>query len=167
MGRPGLRSGCRRRQSTSSRGLPGNEAQGAAHRRERRTGGSLRRYDAACGLGATAPHCALPLTRNWPVPCGATSVPACPGRSTTGCRVCRSRRGLLDAAARSTKLDGGHATAVAGSRFNRYVTNPSQRLWAGWLPALRFLSTWAPRSRASHYRAPLNVFSADVDGGRA
>lgn len=49
------------------------------------------------------------------------------------------------------------------ARFNRYVTNPIQRLWAGWLPAFAILEHVGRRS-GKPYRTPLNVFSADVDG---
>jgi deazaflavin-dependent oxidoreductase (nitroreductase family) len=46
------------------------------------------------------------------------------------------------------------------ARFNRYVTNPIQRLWAGWLPAFGILEHVGRRSGKS-YRTPLNVFSTD------
>jgi deazaflavin-dependent oxidoreductase (nitroreductase family) len=46
------------------------------------------------------------------------------------------------------------------ARFNRYVTNPIQRLWAGWLPAFGILEH-AGRRSGKAYRTPLNVFSTD------
>jgi deazaflavin-dependent oxidoreductase (nitroreductase family) len=49
------------------------------------------------------------------------------------------------------------------ARFNRHVTNPIQRLWAGWIPAHGILDHVGRRSGNS-YRTPLMVFSADVDG---
>ncbi|WP_375486863.1 nitroreductase family deazaflavin-dependent oxidoreductase [uncultured Mycobacterium sp.] len=49
------------------------------------------------------------------------------------------------------------------ARFNRYVTNPVQRLWAGWLPPFGILEHIGRRS-GKPYRTPLNVFNADVDG---
>lgn len=44
------------------------------------------------------------------------------------------------------------------ARFNRYVTNPIQRLWAGWLPTFGILQHSGRRSGKT-YRTPLNVFS--------
>jgi deazaflavin-dependent oxidoreductase (nitroreductase family) len=49
------------------------------------------------------------------------------------------------------------------ARFNRHVTNPIQRLWAGWIPAHGILEH-AGRRSGKAYRTPLVVFSADVDG---
>ena len=49
------------------------------------------------------------------------------------------------------------------ARFNRYVTNPIQRLWAGRIPAHGILEHVGRRSGKS-YRTPLVVFDADVDG---
>jgi deazaflavin-dependent oxidoreductase (nitroreductase family) len=49
------------------------------------------------------------------------------------------------------------------ARFNRHVTNPVQRLWAGWLPPFGILEHTGRRS-GKPYRTPLNVFNADVDG---
>jgi deazaflavin-dependent oxidoreductase (nitroreductase family) len=46
------------------------------------------------------------------------------------------------------------------ARFNRYVTNPIQRLWAGWLPLFGILEHVGRRS-GKPYRTPLNVFSTD------
>ncbi|OBI38095.1 nitroreductase family deazaflavin-dependent oxidoreductase [Mycobacterium sp. E2238] len=49
------------------------------------------------------------------------------------------------------------------ARFNRRVTNPIQRLWAGWLPPFAIVEHVGRRS-GKPYRTPVNVFSADVDG---
>jgi deazaflavin-dependent oxidoreductase (nitroreductase family) len=46
------------------------------------------------------------------------------------------------------------------ARFNRRVTNPVQRLWAGWAPAMGILEHVGRRS-GKPYRTPLNVFSTD------
>lgn len=47
------------------------------------------------------------------------------------------------------------------ARFNRHVTNPIQRLWAGWIPAHGILEHVGRRSGNS-YRTPLVVFSAKI-----
>jgi deazaflavin-dependent oxidoreductase (nitroreductase family) len=44
------------------------------------------------------------------------------------------------------------------ARFNRYVTNPVQRLWAGWAPGMGVLEHVGRRS-GRVYRTPLMVFS--------
>jgi deazaflavin-dependent oxidoreductase (nitroreductase family) len=49
------------------------------------------------------------------------------------------------------------------ARFNRHVTNPIQRLWAGRIPAHGILEHVGRRSSKS-YRTPLMVFSADIGG---
>lgn len=46
------------------------------------------------------------------------------------------------------------------ARFNRHVTNPVQRLWAGWVPGMGILEH-AGRKSGKHYRTPLNVFPTD------
>jgi deazaflavin-dependent oxidoreductase (nitroreductase family) len=43
------------------------------------------------------------------------------------------------------------------ARFNRYVTNPIQRLWAGRLPGFGIIEHVGRRSGRA-YRTPLNVF---------
>lgn len=48
------------------------------------------------------------------------------------------------------------------ARFNRHVTNPVQRLWAGWLPGFGILEH-VGRKSGKPYRTPLNVFPT-VDG---
>jgi deazaflavin-dependent oxidoreductase (nitroreductase family) len=46
------------------------------------------------------------------------------------------------------------------ARFNRHVTNPIQRLWAGWAPTFGILEH-VGRKSGKAYRTPLNVFSTD------
>ncbi len=46
------------------------------------------------------------------------------------------------------------------ARFNRRVTNPVQRLWAGWAPMMGILEH-AGRKSGRIYRTPLTVFSTD------
>ncbi|EHB55993.1 hypothetical protein MycrhDRAFT_3187 [Mycolicibacterium rhodesiae JS60] len=46
------------------------------------------------------------------------------------------------------------------ARFNRHVTNPVQRLWAGFVPTMGILQHVGRRSGA-HYRTPLTVFTTD------
>lgn len=46
------------------------------------------------------------------------------------------------------------------ARFNRHVTNPVQRLWAGWLPGFGILDH-VGRKSGKNYRTPLNVFPTD------
>jgi deazaflavin-dependent oxidoreductase (nitroreductase family) len=46
------------------------------------------------------------------------------------------------------------------ARFNRYVTNPVQRLWAGWAPSMGILEH-VGRKSGKQFRTPLSVFSTD------
>lgn len=46
------------------------------------------------------------------------------------------------------------------ARFNRHVTNPVQRLWAGWAPAFGILEH-VGRKSGTPYRTPLSVFTTD------
>jgi deazaflavin-dependent oxidoreductase (nitroreductase family) len=46
------------------------------------------------------------------------------------------------------------------ARFNRHVTNPIQRMWAGWAPAFGILEH-VGRKSGKPYRTPLNVFPTD------
>lgn len=48
------------------------------------------------------------------------------------------------------------------ARFNRHVTNPIQRMWAGWAPTMGILEHTGRRS-GRRYRTPLTVFST-ADG---
>jgi deazaflavin-dependent oxidoreductase (nitroreductase family) len=50
------------------------------------------------------------------------------------------------------------------ARFNRRVTNPIQRLWAGWLPPFAIIENVGRRSGKA-YRTPVGVFA--VPGGFA
>jgi len=43
------------------------------------------------------------------------------------------------------------------ARFNRYVTNPVQRMWAGWAPSFGILEH-VGRKSGKTYRTPLTVF---------
>ena len=47
------------------------------------------------------------------------------------------------------------------ARFNRHVTNPIQRMWAGWAPSFGILEHVGRKSGKS-YRTPLTVFSTDT-----
>lgn len=49
------------------------------------------------------------------------------------------------------------------ARFNRHVTNPIQRLWAGWLPSFAIIEHVGRRSGKA-YRTPVNAFTTEVDG---
>jgi deazaflavin-dependent oxidoreductase (nitroreductase family) len=49
------------------------------------------------------------------------------------------------------------------ARFNRHVTNPIQRMWAGWLPPFAIIEHVGRRS-GKPYRTPVNVFSTNVNG---
>ena len=49
------------------------------------------------------------------------------------------------------------------ARFNRYVTNPIQRRWAGWLPPFAIIEHIG-RSSGKPYRTPVNAFYTTVDG---
>jgi deazaflavin-dependent oxidoreductase (nitroreductase family) len=46
------------------------------------------------------------------------------------------------------------------ARFNRHVTNPIQRLWAGWAPTFGILQH-VGRKSGNPYRTPVTVFSTD------
>lgn len=46
------------------------------------------------------------------------------------------------------------------ARFNRHVTNPIQRLWAGWIPTMGILEH-VGRKSGKQFRTPLTVFSTD------
>ena len=46
------------------------------------------------------------------------------------------------------------------ARFNRYVTNPIQRMWAGWAPTMGILEH-VGRTSGKRYRTPLTVFPTD------
>jgi deazaflavin-dependent oxidoreductase (nitroreductase family) len=46
------------------------------------------------------------------------------------------------------------------ARFNRHVTNPIQRMWAGWAATMGILEH-VGRKSGKPYRTPLTVFSTD------
>lgn len=46
------------------------------------------------------------------------------------------------------------------ARFNRHVTNPIQRMWAGWAPSFGILEHTGRKSGKT-YRTPLSVFNTD------
>ena len=60
----------------------------------------------------------------------------------------------------STSLMAGVQAPQWVARFNKYVTNPVLRLWAGWLPGFGILEH-VGRKSGKPYRTPLNVFSTD------
>jgi deazaflavin-dependent oxidoreductase (nitroreductase family) len=49
------------------------------------------------------------------------------------------------------------------ARFNRHVTNPIQRMWAGWAPSFGIVEHVGRRS-GKPYRTPVTVFNTNVDG---
>ncbi len=49
------------------------------------------------------------------------------------------------------------------ARFNRHVTNPIQRIWAGFAPTFGILEHIGRRTGRT-YRTPLTVFSTDTGG---
>jgi len=63
----------------------------------------------------------------------------------------------------AAELDSGMKLPQGLARFNRRVTNPIQRMWAGWLPPSAIIEHTGRRS-GKPYRTPVNVFSTNVDG---
>ena len=61
------------------------------------------------------------------------------------------------------ELDSSMEFPQGLARFNRRVTNPIQRMWAGWLPPFAIVEHVGRRS-GKPYRTPVNVFSTNVDG---
>ena len=61
------------------------------------------------------------------------------------------------------ELDSSMEFPQGLARFNRRVTNPVQRMWAGWLPPFAIVEHVGRRS-GKPYRTPVNVFSTNVDG---
>lgn len=49
------------------------------------------------------------------------------------------------------------------ARINRHVTNPIQRMWAGWLPPFAIVEHVGRRSGKA-YRTPVNAFYTSADG---
>lgn len=58
------------------------------------------------------------------------------------------------------EFDSGMQLPQWLARFNRHVTNPVQRLWAGWAPGMGILEH-VGRKSGKQYRTPLNVFPTD------
>jgi deazaflavin-dependent oxidoreductase (nitroreductase family) len=73
----------------------------------------------------------------------------------------QSWNGLMSAGA--DELDRGMQLPQRLARFNRHVTNPIQRTWAGWAPSFAIIEHVGRRS-GKPYRTPVNAFTADVDG---
>jgi hypothetical protein len=63
----------------------------------------------------------------------------------------------------SDGLDGGMQLPQRIARFNRHVTNPIQRMWAGWAPSFAIIEHVGRRS-GKPYRTPVNALTADIDG---
>jgi len=61
------------------------------------------------------------------------------------------------------ELDGGMQIPQRVARFNRHVTNPIQRLWAGRAPTFAIIEHVGRRS-GKPYRTPVTVYSAEVGG---
>ncbi len=61
------------------------------------------------------------------------------------------------------EFDGGMQFPQRLARFNRHVTNPIQRMWAGWLPPFAIVEHVGRRS-GKPYRTPVNAFHTSVDG---
>jgi deazaflavin-dependent oxidoreductase (nitroreductase family) len=61
------------------------------------------------------------------------------------------------------ELNGGMKLPQRLARFNRHVTNPIQRMWAGWAPSFAIIEHVGRRSGKA-YRTPVNAFTADVGG---
>lgn len=61
------------------------------------------------------------------------------------------------------ELDSSMEFPQSLARFNRRVTNPIQRMWAGRLPPFAIVEHVGRRS-GKPYRTPVNVFSTNVDG---
>ncbi len=61
------------------------------------------------------------------------------------------------------ELDSSMEFPQGLARFNRRVTKPIQRMWAGWLPPFAIVEHVGRRS-GKPYRTPVNVFSTNVDG---
>lgn len=65
--------------------------------------------------------------------------------------------------ATANELDVGMKLPQGLARFNRRVTNPVQRIWAGWAPTFAIVEHTGRRS-GKPYRTPVTVFSAEIDG---
>jgi deazaflavin-dependent oxidoreductase (nitroreductase family) len=65
--------------------------------------------------------------------------------------------------AAADELDNGMQFPQGLARFNRHVTNPVQRMWAGRLPPFAIVEHVGRRS-GKPYRTPVNAFCTSVDG---
>jgi deazaflavin-dependent oxidoreductase (nitroreductase family) len=61
------------------------------------------------------------------------------------------------------ELDGDMRFPERLARFNRHVTNPILRMWAGWLPGFAIIEHVGRRS-GRPYRTPVNAFLTTVNG---
>jgi deazaflavin-dependent oxidoreductase (nitroreductase family) len=61
------------------------------------------------------------------------------------------------------EFDSGMQFPQGLARFNRHVTNPIQRMWAGRLPPFAIVEHVGRRS-GKPYRTPVNAFYTSVDG---
>jgi deazaflavin-dependent oxidoreductase (nitroreductase family) len=61
------------------------------------------------------------------------------------------------------ELDDGVQLPERLARFNRHVTNPVQRMWAGRLPPYALVEHVGRRS-GKPYRTPVSAFPTGVDG---
>lgn len=61
------------------------------------------------------------------------------------------------------ELDGGMKFPQRIARFNRHVTNPIQRMWAGWAPSFAIIEHVGRRS-GKPYRTPVNALTTSIDG---
>jgi hypothetical protein len=68
--------------------------------------------------------------------------------------------GFNATAAVRRRFDGDMQLPQWLARFNRHVTNPVQRLWAGWAPTMGILEHVGRKSRTT-YRTALTVFTTD------
>lgn len=60
-------------------------------------------------------------------------------------------------------LDEGMQLPQGLARFNRHVTNPIQKLWAGWAPSFAIIEHTGRKS-GKEFRTPVSAFDATVDG---
>jgi deazaflavin-dependent oxidoreductase (nitroreductase family) len=58
---------------------------------------------------------------------------------------------------------GGMQLPQRLARFNRHVTNPIQRMWAGWAPTYGIIEH-VGRTSGKAYRTPVNAYPTSVDG---
>jgi deazaflavin-dependent oxidoreductase (nitroreductase family) len=98
----------------------------------------------------------------------AGARPAAVASATVAAGAAGTQAGARDApyglkSAGADELDSGMELPQGLARFNRYVTNPIQRMWAGWLPPFAIVEHVGRRS-GKQYRTPVNAFYTSVDG---